>query len=310
MDPERWRRVEEIYYGALEREPARRNEYVDHACGGDAALRDEVGRLLDDEAEAESFIESPAGEVAARALIGGTPDVPVATAGKPSGEEVPVPLTAYAALRRRLSDIRLMIRQWVQYAAARGALPSLVPLVAIVFAVDLLLHRSQPLGEILEQRGLLYGALVAAGILLHWNRRKWPAAPDRRFFREHYGAQHVLRAVIDEIRAAQSLAKVAPRVVLQIESALHPESAAVLVRRAAGALVAPLTALRVVAAVGAAVAIGRWLPDFGLDGHALRALTVAYAGLVALLYTGLLLFTRELGPADLALVRRVLKRSG
>jgi len=233
MDPERWRRVEEIYYGALELEPARRNENVDHACGGDAALRDEVGRLLDDEAEAESFIESPAVEVAARALIGGTPDVPVATAGKPSGEEVPAPLTAYAALRRRLSDIRLMIRQWVQYAAARGALPSLVPLVAIVFAVDLLLHRSQPLGEILKQRGLLYGALVAAGILLHWNRRKWPAAPDRRFFREHYSAQHLLHAVIDEIRAAQSLAKVAPRVVLQIEGALHPESAAVLVRRPA-----------------------------------------------------------------------------
>ncbi|HOU92742.1 MAG TPA: hypothetical protein PLU22_16930, partial [Polyangiaceae bacterium] len=76
-----------------------------------------------------------------------------------------------------------------------------------------------------------------------------------------------------------------------------------------GALVAPLTALRVVAAVAAAVAIGRALPNFSLEGHALRALTVAYAGLVALLYTGLLLFTRELGAADLALVRRVLRRS-
>jgi len=87
-------------------------------------------------------------------------------------------------------------------------------------------------------------------------------------------------------------------------------TAAVLVRRAAGALIAPLTALRVAAAVAAAVAIGRALPDFGLAGHALRALTVAYAGLVGLLYAGLLLFTRELGPADLALVRRVLRRGG
>ncbi len=86
-------------------------------------------------------------------------------------------------------------------------------------------------------------------------------------------------------------------------------AAAILVHRAAGALVTPWTALRVVGAVAAAVSIGRWLPDYGLTGHALRALTVAYAGLIAVLYTGLLLFTRELGNADRALLRRVLRRT-
>ncbi len=233
MDPDRWRRVEEIYFGALELEQARRNDYLDGACGGDAALRDEVGRLLDDEAEAENFIESPAVEVAARALIRDTPDASIGTAGKAPEEEAPTPSTADAPLCHRFFDFRVMIRQGVMYAAARGALLSLVPLVTIVLAVDLLLHRSEPLGEILKQRGLFYAALAAAGLLLHWNRRKWLAALDRRFFREHYNAQHLLRAVIDEIRAAHSLEKAAPRVVLQIESALHPESAAILVRRPA-----------------------------------------------------------------------------
>jgi eukaryotic-like serine/threonine-protein kinase len=137
---------------------------------------------------------------------------------------------AYAILQHRLFDIRIMIRQGVQYVVARGALLSLVPIVAIVWAGDLLLHRSQPLGEILSRRGLLYGLLAGGGLLLHLYRRSWLNALDRRFFREHYNAQRVLRNVIEEIRAARSFEKVAPRVVLQIESALHPQFAAILVR--------------------------------------------------------------------------------
>ena len=43
-------------------------------------------------------------------------------------------------------------------------------------------------------------------------------------------AQRVLRTVIDEIRKARSFEKLAPRVILQVEAALHPEFAALLVR--------------------------------------------------------------------------------
>ncbi|MBN1567844.1 MAG: protein kinase [Acidobacteria bacterium] len=140
-------------------------------------------------------------------------------------------LMAYAILRHRVFDIRVMIRQGVRYAAARGALLSLVPIVAILMAGDLLLHRSQPLGEILDQRGLLYAVLAGGGLLLHLYRQKWLTALDRRFFREHYDAQRVLRSVIDEIHEARSFEKIAPSVVSKIEAALHPEFTAVLVRR-------------------------------------------------------------------------------
>jgi len=138
---------------------------------------------------------------------------------------------AYGILRHRVFDIRVMIRQGVQYAATRGALLSLVPFVVVVMAGDLLIHRSQTLEDILSRRGLLYAVLAGGGVVLHVYRRKWLDALDRRFFREQYNAQRVLRAVIEEIREARNLEKVAPSVVSKIESVLHPEFIAVLIRK-------------------------------------------------------------------------------
>ncbi|MBN1567200.1 MAG: protein kinase [Acidobacteria bacterium] len=138
---------------------------------------------------------------------------------------------AYAILKHRVFDIRVMIRQGVWYGTARGALLSLVPIVAIIMAGDLVLHRSQPLGEILGQRGFLYAALAGGALMLHLCRKKWLMALDRRFFREQYNAQRVLHAVIEDIRTARSFEKSAPGVVLQIEAALHPQFAAILVRQ-------------------------------------------------------------------------------
>jgi eukaryotic-like serine/threonine-protein kinase len=141
---------------------------------------------------------------------------------------------AYAILRHRLFDIGVMIRLGLQYAIARGALLSLIPIVGVLLAGDLLLHRREPLGDILSQRGLLYAVLAGGACLLHTRRRVWLDALDRRFFRERYDAQRVLRTVVDEIREARSFEKVAPRVVSQIEAALHPQFAALIVRRPEG----------------------------------------------------------------------------
>jgi hypothetical protein len=138
---------------------------------------------------------------------------------------------AYAILKHRLFDIRIIIRQGVRYAAARGLLLSLVPVVAIIWVGDLLLHRSQPFGEILSKRGMLYAVLACGGLILHLYRKNWVNALDKRFFREHYNAHQVLRNVIEEIRSSRSFEKVAPQVILQIDSALHPQSAAILLRQ-------------------------------------------------------------------------------
>jgi hypothetical protein len=137
---------------------------------------------------------------------------------------------AYAILRHRLFDMRVMIRLGVKYAAARGALLSLVPIIGTVFVGDLFLHRAQPLADILSRRVWLYALLAGVAFLLHRQRRTWLDALDRRFFREHYDAQRILRAVVDEIRQSPDFEKVASRVVSQVESALHPEFAALLMR--------------------------------------------------------------------------------
>ncbi len=137
---------------------------------------------------------------------------------------------AYAVLRHRLFDIRVMIRQGVQYGLARGFLFALVPLLAAVLVLDLLLHGDQPLVAVLEARGWVYAVLGGLALVAHWQRQKWLAALDRRFFRERYDAQHLLREVVEEARTARGFDAVAPRVVAQIEAALHPEFAALLVR--------------------------------------------------------------------------------
>ena len=66
MEPERWRKVERLFHAALEREENQRAAYVAGACQGDEALRREVESLL--ACQTENFMETPAVEVAAKAL--------------------------------------------------------------------------------------------------------------------------------------------------------------------------------------------------------------------------------------------------
>src|SRR5258708_21355395 len=68
MDPERWRRVEELYHGASKLATDQRATFLQNACGKDEELRREVQSLLTYEKSAQSFIEAPAFDVAARLM--------------------------------------------------------------------------------------------------------------------------------------------------------------------------------------------------------------------------------------------------
>ncbi len=57
LNPDRWRRVEELFETALEREPDGRAAYLAEACAGDADLWHEVGRLLAADAETDGFLD-------------------------------------------------------------------------------------------------------------------------------------------------------------------------------------------------------------------------------------------------------------
>jgi len=137
---------------------------------------------------------------------------------------------AYAILRHRLFDVRVVIRQGLQYALARRLLVSAVPALAGIFLLDLLLHGNQPILAVFRARGWVYAALAGLAAIAYTQRQHWLEALDRRFFRERFDAQRLLREVVEEIREARSFTQVAPRVVARVEAALHPEFAALLVR--------------------------------------------------------------------------------
>ena len=69
MEPERWREIERLYHAALEHEASQRSAFLEEACAGDLSLRREVESLLAHN-EAATFMDSPAIEVAAKALAG------------------------------------------------------------------------------------------------------------------------------------------------------------------------------------------------------------------------------------------------
>jgi len=139
---------------------------------------------------------------------------------------------AYAILRHRLFDIRVMIRQGLQYAFARRLILLLVPACVAILLLDLFSHRDHTIGAVLQARGWGYLVLGGLAAVAHLKRQSWMEALDRRFFRERYDAQRLLSEVVKEVRQAGRFERVASRVVAQIEAALHPEFAALLVRDA------------------------------------------------------------------------------
>ena len=68
MKPDRWRKVDELFEAALEREPQARAAFLDKACGDDTDLRREVEKMLSFERQAEDFIQTDVFDVAARLI--------------------------------------------------------------------------------------------------------------------------------------------------------------------------------------------------------------------------------------------------
>ncbi len=137
---------------------------------------------------------------------------------------------AYAILRHRLFDAGMVIRQGVQYALARHVLRLLVPSLGVFLGLDLLLHSDQSVGDVLRARGWIYVSIAIVAVIARVRRCVWLERLDRRFFRERYDAQRLLRDVAHRSREAADLSDVASHVVTAIEQALHPTCAAMLMR--------------------------------------------------------------------------------
>src|SRR5258708_19450022 len=68
---------------------------------------------------------------------------------------------AYAILRHRLFDVRVIIRRGLQYALARGVLLSIPLVLAGLLAAGLILHGNDPPFTPFIARGWFYGGISA-----------------------------------------------------------------------------------------------------------------------------------------------------
>ena len=146
---------------------------------------------------------------------------------------------AYAILRHRLFDLRLMVRQGVRYALARGLLNALIPALAVLIVADVIVHRSEPLLTMLQVRWWWYSLVAAALLLARQRRDRWVTDLDRRFFRERYDAERLLGSIAEQINRAASFDAIVPSVLQQLDEALHPTFADVLRQRGGGGVFAP-----------------------------------------------------------------------
>ena len=71
MTPERWQQIDRIFHAVLQRDPSQRSAFVAESCAGDPALQKEIEDLLASHEESDSFIETPASDVAAELLAEG-----------------------------------------------------------------------------------------------------------------------------------------------------------------------------------------------------------------------------------------------
>ncbi len=126
---------------------------------------------------------------------------------------------AYLAL---LIFLPLIVRQGVRYALARRLLDALIPIVGALLLIEAVLHRNQPLSQMVQARWWWYALAVLALSVIRRRREHWLAALDRRFFRERYDAERLLQSVVSQIDRASTFESVAPAVVQQIDEALHP----------------------------------------------------------------------------------------
>lgn len=135
---------------------------------------------------------------------------------------------AYAILRHRLFDLRLIVRQGLRYALARRSVDALVPVLGGLLIADVIVHRDQPLASLIATRGWWYLLIAGALLLVRSRREQWLTRVDRRFFRERYDAHRLLTSIAEQVGRASSLDVIAPSIVQQIDEALHPTFVSVL----------------------------------------------------------------------------------
>jgi predicted Ser/Thr protein kinase len=132
-------------------------------------------------------------------------------------------LFAYAVVRHRMFNIRVLVRRSLQYALARGTLLVLMSLPVLGLALYLYAHRDDSLAELLTGRPAIYLLLIVPLALVVRYRKRLLEGLDRRFFREQYDARQLLLHVVSIIRGGSDMLILSRAAIEEIDKALHPK---------------------------------------------------------------------------------------
>ncbi|MGH9873155.1 MAG: protein kinase domain-containing protein [Pyrinomonadaceae bacterium] len=136
-----------------------------------------------------------------------------------------IPLSfAYAIVRHQVIPVGLIIRIGIQYLLAKNALRVLIALPIAGLVLTIIANRHRPLDEILFRNSLYFYLLAAAAVAVGLVFRKsLGEAIDRKFFREQYNQDQILRELTDDVRKADSVNELSRLVSQRVDAALHPE---------------------------------------------------------------------------------------
>jgi hypothetical protein len=135
-----------------------------------------------------------------------------------------IPLTlAYAMVKHQVFGVQVVIRQGMKYLLARNVLTVLLVLPVAGLVLPFARHPERSISETVRRSPMYLNLALAAalGASLKY-RRQLQTWVDRRFFREAYNQEQILRSLIERVAATPSLAEISRIVSEQVEAALHP----------------------------------------------------------------------------------------
>lgn len=143
---------------------------------------------------------------------------------------VPV-TTAYSVLVNRVLDVKLIVRQALQYALARYSVLAMTALPFGGIVLYLYKHRNKTISELIS--GVPFFVLTGAalvGLLAIRLRQRVFNIIDRKYFRDQYDARMIMANLVEKSRVASGVQELAALLAAEIDQALHLESVVILVR--------------------------------------------------------------------------------
>ena len=148
--------------------------------------------------------------------------LPFSTVANATTAAIPLSV-AYAVVKHRVFDVKVVLRQGVRYLLAKRLLQILLLLPVVALTYTVVTSRDQTIMELVTgSTGYLY-SIAALGVSL-WGRRPVRLWLDRRFFREEYDREQVLVGLLDDLGRLDDVSEVSRFVSAQLEVALHPKA--------------------------------------------------------------------------------------